>query len=90
LRADLAGVLLAVNLVIMCSIALCPLFYEIERAPAVLRSLVGALPPSLATELLAAGWHSTDANRAALVALGLWAGGTIAVGLRRFTWTEPS
>lgn len=85
---SIPGIQILVNLVMMGTLALCPILYPLERVPGLFREVIGVLPPSLAVELLAASWSGVAIPGWELATLVAWTVALLALGIRRFPWTD--
>ncbi len=72
------------NMVVMASLAFCPLFYPLARVPEAIRPFIGALPQTLCTEAMTAAWRGEPGATGATAALAAWAIGLLALGF----WAE--
>lgn len=76
------------NLVVLGSMAFCPLLYPVERVPAIIRPVVDLLPPTLSAELMEQAWTGQGLAPGSLLLLATWTAGLLAYGWHALPWTE--
>ena len=85
---SLPGISLVSNLMVMGSLAFCPLLYPADRVPAFMQPVVDLLPPTLSAESMTAAWQGLPVVWWHLPLLAAWTLLFAVPGIRRFRWTE--
>ncbi len=89
-KTSLPTIGLMVNVILMASIALAPIYYPLSNVPTMIKPFVEWWPPSLAMELGSAALASAPGEGMHVIGLAVWSIALMLLGHYFFPWTDSA